>query len=149
MRLDQQVLCIIFRESSSRREFLLLRRIPEKGAFWQPVSGGVEDTDASFEAAVRREVLEETGIKDIISLTPEVHSFVIDRHYLTGEPVSPVTEHVFGVKVPPGVEVTLEENIYPEHDSFRWVSFDEALGLLEWENNKDGLRRLRSYLERG
>ena len=40
---------------------LLLRRCADHGGFWHPVSGGVEAGETP-EQAVRREVLEETGL---------------------------------------------------------------------------------------
>ncbi|MFT4308714.1 MAG: hypothetical protein ACMXYM_05095 [Candidatus Woesearchaeota archaeon] len=35
---------------------------------------------------------------------------------------------------------------YLEHE-FRWLSFEEALSLLKWENNKDALRKLRGLID--
>lgn len=42
---------------------LLLHRVPAKGGGWQPVTGRVEDADADLEAAARRELAEETGLR--------------------------------------------------------------------------------------
>lgn len=39
-------------------EYLLLRRIPEQGGFWQGVTGGVEGRESLADAA-RRELIEE------------------------------------------------------------------------------------------
>jgi len=62
MRLPIQVEVIIFRRNGSRIEYLLLKRLPERNGFWQPVTGGVEEGETRKEALCR-EVMEETGIK--------------------------------------------------------------------------------------
>ena len=149
MRLSEQVLCIVFRSSPKGWEVLLLRRIPAKGGFWQPVSGGVESTDKDREAAALRELAEEAGIGEehIIRLLPEVYSFSYDRHYLTGEPITPVHEFTFGIEVTQHTTPSLENNPSIEHDDHQWVSFDEAIRLVKWENNKDALRALKALLE--
>ena len=41
---------------------LLLRRPPEHGHIWQPVTGKLEPDDPGFAEGARRELLEETGI---------------------------------------------------------------------------------------
>ena len=43
-------------------ELLLFRRPPSRGRIWVPVSGKVDPGDADLEAALRRELAEETGL---------------------------------------------------------------------------------------
>jgi 8-oxo-dGTP pyrophosphatase MutT (NUDIX family) len=62
MRQPIQVLTHVVRRRTDRSwEYLMLLRPPERGAFWQGASGGVED-DEDIVAAARREMLEETGL---------------------------------------------------------------------------------------
>ena len=143
-----QVECIVFRKKSGFYEFLLLKRIPKKGGFWQPVCGGVEESDPSLFDAALRELREEAGIheKDILNIIENVYFFEINKHYLTGKPTPAVKEHVFGFEVRPNLKITTGKNPVPEHKGVRWASFEEALKLLNWENNKDGLKKLNSLL---
>jgi 8-oxo-dGTP pyrophosphatase MutT (NUDIX family) len=143
----QQVECFVFRQNKGHFEFLLLKRIPAKGSFWQPPCGGVEKGEDLLSASYR-EIEEETSIKkeDIIKVISDVHTFVMDKHYLTGEPMTPITEYVFGFEVSENTQISIEENIYPEHEEYRWVSFEEALHLLKWDNNKEGLQALQQKL---
>ena len=46
MRLPIQVQCIIFRKTNNSFEFLLLKRVPSKGGFWQSLTGGLEDGES-------------------------------------------------------------------------------------------------------
>ena len=74
MRTDQ-VECIVFRQQNKNYEFLLLKRIPKKGGFWQPVSGGIETEDKSIIDSAYRELKEETNISknEIITVFENVH----------------------------------------------------------------------------
>ena len=51
-----------------KTNFLLLKRTSEKGGFWQPVSGGIKKGEQPTHA-VKREIFEETGIKEIVGIT--------------------------------------------------------------------------------
>src|SRR4030042_1806138 len=61
-RVQVQVEAIICRINSGRIEYLLLKRLPERNGFWQPVTGGVEEGESRDEA-LHREIMEETGIE--------------------------------------------------------------------------------------
>jgi 8-oxo-dGTP pyrophosphatase MutT (NUDIX family) len=67
MRLPIQVEAIIFRRKNSTIEYLLLKRLPGRNGFWQPITGGVEEGETQ-EETLRREIKEETGMKNLISL---------------------------------------------------------------------------------
>jgi len=146
-----QIGCIVFRKKGNTREFLLLRRISEKGGFWQPVSGGKEKQDKTLLDAAYRELKEEANIKqeDVLRVFEKVHHFKINRHYLTGEPIPEINEYVFGFEVKPDVNVSINVNIYPEHDKKKWVLFEEAIELLKWEHNKYAFKKLNNLLDKG
>jgi len=143
-----QLECLIFRKVNNSFEFLLLKRIPKKGGFWQPVCGGLEKEDNSKLEATYREVFEETGIskKDIIKVIENVYYFVIDSHYITGEPIEPIEEFVFAFQVPNDIKISIENNVYVEHEDYKWVSFEDAIKLLKWEGNKEALKALNELL---
>ena len=140
----EQVLTIIYRRNKGKYEFLLLKRTPEKGGFWQPPSGGVESDDESILEAAYREVYEETSIskKDVIHVFENIHSFIIEKHYITGETQPPIKEHVYAFEVNPQATVSLDGNVYIEHTEYKWVSYEEAMKMLKWDNNKEGFEKL-------
>lgn len=143
-----QLECIVFRRKNSSYEFLVLKRIPSKGGFWQPVCGGMEKEDKSLIDAAFRELKEEANIQrmDVLNILPNIHYFEISKHYLTRKPIQTIKEHVFGFEVKPDFAIKIDKNIYNEHEEIKWVSFEEALKLLKWGNNKDGFKKLNNLL---
>lgn len=135
MRLPIQVEGVLYRRNKDRLEYLLLKRLPQRNGFWQPVTGGVEEGE-TLEQALRREVMEETGVENVESITECLLSFEFAC------PI-PNTEYVFGVEISPDDHILLDGK---EHSEYRWCGLDEALGLLYWNENKEALRRLDSRL---
>lgn len=133
---NKQVEAFIFREDPEGEFlFLLMRRIPERGGFWQPLTGGVRVGEV-LENALIREVQEETGIINIKKMLNTGYMFNFSDHG------KDYTEYVYGVEVDPSTEITLSD----EHDSYVWASKEGALSLLKWPGNIEGFRRLCSIL---
>ena len=134
-RTDQLILGIVFKRGESGLFYLLLKRNPRQGGFWQPVTGGVEDTE-TLEEALRREIREETGIKDIVRIVGglQSHRFYAPRA---------VYEHAFGVEVRPGTKVKLDG---VEHSDARWCNYEDARSRMVWPGNRTALERLDSVL---
>jgi len=135
MRLPLQVEAIIFRKNGNKTEYLLLKRVPEKNGFWQPVTGGLEEGETRTEALFR-EIKEETGIKNPIRVIEGLYYFEFSDPNLN-------QEYVYGVEVSPTEELVLDGE---EHSEYRWCSFQEALQLLSWKENKEALKKLNTIL---
>jgi 8-oxo-dGTP pyrophosphatase MutT (NUDIX family) len=58
----------------ARLEYLLLKRLPDRNGFWQPVTGGLEEGETRTEALCR-EIEEETGIENLIRVTEGLYYF--------------------------------------------------------------------------
>lgn len=130
MRLPLEVQAVIFRLKPTL-EFLILHRVPEKGGFWQNLSGGVEEGESLLNA-LKRELKEEVGIdKQIKRIIEDVYFYEWEQ---AGQKIK---EWVFAVEVYPNTEVKLSE----EHDEYRWCDAEEAKALLKWEDTKIAIDR--------
>jgi len=114
----------------------LLKRLPERNGFWEPVTGGVEEGETRDEA-LRREVAEETGTRNLIAVVEGLYYFEFSDPSLN-------QEYVYGVEVSPAENVVLDGK---EHSEFRWCTIEEALQLLNWKENKEALKKLDSLLK--
>ncbi|HEY1335003.1 MAG TPA: lipoyl(octanoyl) transferase LipB [Myxococcaceae bacterium] len=123
------------RRAGSGPEVLLLRRIPARGGFWQPVTGRRLPGE-SAEAAARRELEEETGARLPVRSLSYRHSFAF------GDALPPVLveEEAFAADWPDGREVQLG----PEHDTAEWVRPDQGEKIVPFVGLRRAIRRATS-----
>jgi len=135
VRLPIQVQGILFRKINGEIQYLLLKRTLEREGFWQPVTGGLEEGETRVEA-LERELLEETGIKNLVRIIEDVYYFELPT-------ILHEKEYVYGVEVLPTEEIEIDNR---EHSEYRWCSLQKALKLLKWKENKEALEKLHEIL---
>ncbi len=140
-----QVLVLPYVTTDDRSvRYALLRREPTTGGYWQGVAGGGEDNETPLQAA-QRETLEEAGIQssngwielDSMSMVPVVQVC----GFAWGEDVLVIPNHCFGVAVT-NERLVLSE----EHTEYRWMTYEEAMDSLHWEDNRTALWELNHRL---
>lgn len=127
----------------------MLRRTPERGGFWQCVTGAPVHGETTFDAAVR-EVREETGFdvcETLLSLgVGYAYRLAPDRadHWerIYGPGVSQIHVTAWAAEVHGEVPV-LDPT---EHDDFRWCTYREAEEMLDWPIENDALAGRRAAL---
>jgi dATP pyrophosphohydrolase len=136
MRGDNEVVVVVRRG----REYLALRRTPERRGYWNPVAGSVESGETP-PAAARRELLEETGLDAGVRALPVALSYSllddppeVRARYTPG--IETVHVHAFVVDAPAGWEPELDA----EHDLYRWCTADEAVALFPYEQPREAVR---------
>lgn len=140
-RAQVQVIPFMLGDTPEHARVLLFKRNPEKGGFWQPITGGVNH-DEDVEPAALREAQEEAGITpaDIVGVVNDGYQFEFtDTHHGV---VKTFTEHVLALVMRQGFEPRLSE----EHTEARWADYNEAIGLLKYESNKNSLRHYREVI---
>ena len=134
-RLKVQV-WIYSRDSRGEVHVLLLKTISERGGFWQPVTGGVEEGE-SPDAAASREAVEETGLPFKGDPKALNYEFSFDGRW------GKARESVYAYELPKDAHEKLKPRIDPtEHTAYRWLPASQADALLRFDSNKEGLRRL-------
>ena len=137
-RRPESVLIVIYTDGG---EFLLLERRRPPG-FWQSVTGSMEWGEFA-DSAARREVIEETGIKQGVLVNLQwTQVFEIlpafGKVYAPG--ITRNLEHAFALRLAQRVPLTLSDS---EHVSFQWVSGAEAVAKASSSTNRAVIEQLR------
>ncbi len=111
---------VVVRFRDRRPHYLLLRAY----RYWDFPKGIVEPGEQPLQAAIR-EVAEETGIRDLIFRWGDIHRDTppygkgkVARYYVAESPAD-------AVRLPVNPELGR-----PEHQEFRWLSYEQARSLL-------------------
>lgn len=123
---------------------LLLHRRPERGNFWQPITGSIEDGELPLDTA-RRELTEETGHRGEPETIDLEQSFMIESHFLEAKYPPPIlaSETGFAVEVPRGLAVRMDA---AEHDDYGWFTFAEAYERIKWTDDREALEKVERTL---
>jgi dATP pyrophosphohydrolase len=137
-RRPESVLIVIHTEGG---EFLLLERRRPPG-FWQSVTGSMEWGETA-DAAARREVIEETGIRQgvLVNLQwTQVYEILpaFGKVYAPG--ITQNLEHAFSLRLQDRVPVVLSD---AEHAQFHWVSAADAVEAASSSTNRAVIAELR------
>jgi lipoyl(octanoyl) transferase len=122
----------LLRGHGPEAQVLVVRRTPERGGFWQTITGRVEPGEAPAQAAAR-ELQEETGV------SAPVHALDYQHAFALGELLPPMLaeETAFAAWLPEGHAVRLS----PEHDTCEWLDVPTALKRLEYRGLREGVKR--------
>jgi len=129
----------VYRIRDGKIEFLLIRRTPKEGGWWQPVTGTVEDGELGHEA-LYRELFEEVGIgpHQYLHVSDELHC----RDWEDSE--NEGTDLVYAVEVAPEVPIRLNPE---EHDAYQWLEPEEAIKALQFDGNRESMRQVHTYIQ--
>ncbi|MCW5601625.1 dihydroneopterin triphosphate diphosphatase [Nitrosomonas sp.] len=125
-------------------QVLLLERADHPG-YWQSVTGSQDEGETLFDTAIR-EVKEETGLDAENFELTDWHiqnQYEIFQEWRWRYPpgVTHNTEHVFGLKVPGDIPITIAAR---EHLSSIWLPWQEAAEKVFSWSNAQAIRRLGS-----
>ncbi len=133
----------IYRVSAAGQiEILLLRMIPDRGGYWQPVTGGVEVGEPIEDAALR-EAREETSLSFKGGVEPLNYCFRFRTRW-----GADAEEYAFALQASALAEVRLDPQ---EHDAMAWQVLrqdllSEVQGRLHYETVQMGLTKLFEFL---
>jgi lipoyl(octanoyl) transferase len=123
---------------------LLLHRKPERGNFWQPITGSIEEGETPLQTA-EREVVEETGNRGLPQDLDLCQSFMIESHYLEARYPAPIIATEIGFEAQLSRDATIRMDA-EEHDAFGWFTFGEAYDKIRWTDDREALERLEARL---
>jgi lipoyl(octanoyl) transferase len=126
---------------------LLLHRRPDRGNFWQPVTGTIDAHESPLETATR-EIVEETGQRGEPQPLDLRQSFMIESQYLASKGyVAPIiaSEICFETRLDSRLPVKIDPD---EHDGWGWFTFAEAYERIQWTDDREAFDRLASLITR-
>ena len=147
-KIPESVLVVIH---SIELDVLLIERADTPG-YWQSVTGSKDSLSEALTTTAVREVAEETGIVIGSPRVPRaaLRDWVLSNVY----PIYPVwrhryapgvthnTEHVFGLRVPRDVEVTLSPR---EHLRYEWLPWRDAAERCFSPSNAEAILHLPGF----
>jgi len=147
-KIPESVLVVIH---TADLDVLLIERADRPG-FWQSVTGSKDSVEEDLEQTAVREVAEETGI---VIGSPEVplsrlrnwqlsNVYEIYPQWLHRYEAGVIhnTEHVFGLRVPRSIEITLAPR---EHTRFEWLPWREAADRCFSPSNAEAILQLPRF----
>ena len=147
VRIPIQVLVHPIRKTKNEWEYLILKRIESRGGVWQGVTGAPENNETIAEGA-KRELYEETGYTSFTLIETNVFYIIPmeDRwKEIYPKDTKEIPEYLFIAKInepgPPQIDPI-------EHDDWKWCSYEEAMDLLSWEDNKSALKFVHKFLRK-
>lgn len=137
VELSHRVRVFVYRFESGLPQYLLLRRNQGIESFWTPLHGRIGFGE-KLESAIRREVMDETGLGRPLELI----DLKMPLRWLLGD--EEVIEWSFGFRTVPAAEpLDLAQQRWA---GFRWEPFPTAYPSLELEADRAAIMRLHAIL---
>lgn len=135
--IKKKILAIVYRIKNNNEEFLALMENSseiDQSVGYYVVTGGVEDDDRGLLDAVKREIDEETGIKNIVDIQ-DLEKMYEYKHPAEGDYLC--QEHCFAVQVDDEVK-----RLSIEHTGYKWLPKQEFVDTIFWYSDKSELEEL-------
>ena len=147
-RAKYQILVIPYCMDGSEIQYCIFRRSDMK--IWQFIAGGGEAEDSSVTASAKREAYEEAGIpmgSDYVRLDT-CCSIPTDcfknAEAVWGRDCFVIPEYAFAVKLK-DTSLALSR----EHTEYKWMDYESARAVLEYDSNKTALWELNRRIKQG
>jgi len=145
MPVEKSAGAIIFRKEGNRIYYLLLHY---PSGHWEFPKGHIEEGEKG-EDTVKREVAEETGLRDIKIIEgfkEYVKYFFRPTYGLSDEEKKKVGLTFKLVTFYLASSETEEIKISHEHKGYKWLNYEEALKQLTFKNAKEILRKANDFI---
>jgi len=144
MKYRRAVFIVTYSRTKKGVEYLVLKRkLHWKG--WEFPKGGIDFLETKRQA-VKRELFEETGLRPLGKIKKfnfsgkyKYPKRIEDRGDFVGQTFSLYAAEVKKLKA--------KFDKY-EHSDFRWVTFEKALKLLKWSNQRKSLKIVDDWLRK-
>lgn len=134
------IFIVIYKKTNKGISYLILKRkMHWKG--WEFPKGGVERFETK-RMAVKREIKEETGIKELNIKNHKISGKYDYTKNIHGRRYKGQTYKLYSAEVA-GEKVKMDNR---EHSSYLWLPYEKALKRLTWNNQKECLKIVNDSL---
>lgn len=134
--LQHRIKIFVYRLEEAGPRYLLLRRSVGVDPTWGPIHGPIGFGE-QIEAAIRREVLDDTGLSRALDLI----DLQMPAHWQLGD--EQIIEWPYGFRTQcEGRELVLD----PRWSDFNWIEFGEAYSRLQLEVDRAAVTRLHTLI---
>jgi DNA polymerase len=136
------VFILAYKKEKNIPKYLLLKR-KLHWAGWEFPKGGIDFLETKKHCAIR-ELKEETGLK-----VKKLKKFNFSGKYKYKNPLPDRKKVIgqsfslFSAEIYPG-KVILDKH---EHSGFEWLTYEQAMKRLTWENQKECLNKVNNWLK--
>jgi len=137
------IFAVVYAISDGKVEYAILKRKKHwKG--WEFTKGKIEKFETKRMAA-KREAREETGQKILKVKNFHIHGSYKYKKILKDRPgIIGQTYHLFAIKVKKGrIKIDRKEHYYG-----KWMSFEEAMKKITWQDQKKCLKIVNEYVKK-
>ncbi len=134
MRYEKSCGAIVYRDYNDTIEFLSVKS--KIHGHWGFPKGHIEEGESEQEAA-KREVMEETEL--IITLCSDYKASV---KYYSAEYTCKEVVYFIGKSLSEYINIQKEEI-----EDFKWLSYNDMLEIITFDNDKNILREVKNYME--
>lgn len=132
---------IIFRQERGKRFYLLLhyqRGARRQAPYWDFPKGHIEKGETEGKA-MRREIFEETGIKDL-ELVPKFREVIKYFFKWEGETIFKMVVYYLGETKEKEVKIS------SEHIGYQWLPYKDAVEQATFKNAKEIIKKAEDFL---
>lgn len=142
MKTGKGIVAAVFARADGQRKFLVLHRVLNWTG-WEMPKGSVEGKE-KFSDAAKRELFEETGLRNIVSVKK---LRAVMRFF---DPIRNCNRemHGFVVEVSAPEKISFANNPAQEHDAFEWLDSEPAMKKLTHAEQKKILKSALGALKR-
>lgn len=135
------IFAVVYAITNDKVEYAILKR-KKHWVGWEFTKGKIEKFETKGMAA-RRETEEETGLKILKIKRFHIDGFYRYKKKLNDRPgIIGQTYHLFAVRAKKG-KIKVDKK---EHSFGKWMSFEEAMKKLTWEDQKKCLKIVNDWL---
>ena len=130
---------VCYRIINNEPKFLVLKRNPKKGSFWQTITGGVHMKGLLAKNALRE-------LQEELSLNTKSENLIKTNcvFWYIGSEGYELSEYVFGYKLEENNEIILSD----EHTEFEFLSVEKAVERVKYDGNKKAIQSVYEEIGR-